>query len=59
VRLAVFSLVGEEVAVLVDANQTAGRKSVVWNGGGHVSGMYLYRLDAGGVAVVRKLLLVK
>jgi aminopeptidase N len=59
VRLAVFSLVGEEVAVLVDANQTAGRKSVVWNGGGHASGVYLYRLDAGGVAVVRKLLLVK
>ena len=64
VELAVFNLLGERVATLESAMRGAGEHSVVWDGrddsGESVaSGVYLYRLTAGGQAASRKMLLLK
>lgn len=64
VRLAIYSVLGQEVRVLVDERHEAGRFTVTWNGtdahGQRVaSGIYLYRLQAGDFTAVRRMLLLK
>ena len=64
VRLTVFDVSGAVVAKLVDETQSRGRKSVTWNarssrGTPLASGVYLYRLEAGGEQQTRKMVLLK
>jgi subtilisin family serine protease len=64
VRLTVFDVTGARVATLVDETQLPGRKSVAWNARGDrgerlASGVYLYRLYAGGATRTRKMVLLK
>jgi len=59
VKLSVYDLLGREVAVLVDGVQSAGSHSVTFNAGGLASGMYLYKLEAGGHVITRKMMLMK
>jgi hypothetical protein len=64
VRLCVYNVLGRKVAQLVDEPQTAGYKTVWWDGtdqhGDQVaSGVYFYRLEAGEFFEVRKMMLVK
>ncbi len=59
VRLAVYDMLGRTVAVLVDVQQAPGRYDVTWDASNHSSGVYVYRLDAGGLSITRKMTLVK
>jgi hypothetical protein len=64
VRLAIYNLLGEEVAVLVQGETGAGDHAVRWSAEGMASGPYLCRLSvttAGGGTVLqtRKLLLIR
>lgn len=59
VRLAVHDVLGREVAMLIDAMQTAGRHEVVWQAVRMPSGVYLCRLEADGFAQTRQMLLIK
>jgi hypothetical protein len=59
VRLTVYDLLGREVAVLVNEPKTPGSYEAKFDSRGLATGMYLYRLQAGGVALTRKLMLVK
>jgi len=59
VDLRVYGPTGAEVAVLVDGTLQAGRHSSVFNGAGLPSGIYVYRLRAGGEAVSGKMVLSK
>ncbi|HEX2869096.1 MAG TPA: T9SS type A sorting domain-containing protein [Ignavibacteriales bacterium] len=64
VVLKIYSAEGREVATLVDEIQGPGKRTVVWNGrdsrGGQVSsGMYFYKLQAGGEIKTRKMILLK
>ena len=64
VRIDVYDAAGRKVTTLVDAAQTAGRKSVVWKGiderGNLVaSGVYFCRMNAGGVEKNIKMMLMK
>ncbi|HWP83080.1 MAG TPA: T9SS type A sorting domain-containing protein [Bacteroidota bacterium] len=64
VRLVVYDLLGRPVRVLLDRFLFAGFYSIEWDGrdagGGLVpSGVYLYRLESGGDAQTRKLILVR
>jgi hypothetical protein len=47
VRLAVYDVLGREVAVLVDANIQAGSHSATFDARGLAAGTYIYRLTAG------------
>ena len=59
VRLAVYDLLGHEVAVLVDGLQPAGRHTVRFGASDLPSGSYVYRLQAGDKIVTRSMMLVK
>ena len=59
VRLAVYDLLGREVAVLVNEKKAPGSYEVRFDGSGLASGVYLYRLTAGTFFQARKLLILK
>jgi len=58
-KLAVYDLLGREVAVLVNGIQSPGEHSVVWNAAGLASGAYFYRMTAGSFTATKKLLLLR
>ncbi len=59
VRLTVYDALGNQVAVLVDEQKSAGNYYTFWNAAANASGVYFYRLDAGSFSQVKKMLLVK
>jgi hypothetical protein len=59
VKLAVYDLLGREVAVLVDEQKEPGDYTVVFDGSRRGSGVYFYRLEAGGRTLVRTMTLMK
>ncbi len=64
VRLEVFNVLGQRVAMLTDQHFTAGQHSVMWNGTADnglplASGMYFYRINAGTFTATRKMMLMK
>ncbi len=59
VTLNVYNLMGQKVAELVNATKTAGSYNVSWDASGAASGMYIYRLEAGGQTLTRKMTLIK
>ncbi len=59
VRLAVFDLLGREVAVLADGEMVAGSHRAVLSGAGLASGVYLVMLEAGGQRQATKVLLMR
>ena len=70
IKLEIFNVLGQRVALLVDEIVPAGYRSAVWNGksdyGLYVSsGVYIYRIEAEAVdeakkfASMRKMVLIK
>ncbi|MDP2884490.1 MAG: T9SS type A sorting domain-containing protein [Ignavibacteria bacterium] len=59
VRLAVYDMLGREVAVLADEERPAGQHSVRFDAGKLSSGMYIFRLQAGSFHQTKKLMLMK
>jgi len=59
VKLAVYDLLGREVAVLVNESKAPGSYSLRFDASGLPSGMYVYRLMANGFAAARTMMLVK
>ena len=59
VRLAVYDLLGREVAVLVNEKKAAGRYEVNWNAAGLSTGVYICRMTVGSFAESRKMVLIK
>jgi endo-1,4-beta-xylanase len=59
VSLRVYNIFGAEVATLCAGVQQAGSHSVMFNGKGFASGIYLYRLQSGNFMEAKKLILLK
>ena len=59
VSLAVYDVLGREVAMLVRGDLNAGHYETRFDGTGRATGVYFYRLEAGGRSTVRKMLLTK
>ena len=59
VRLAVYNVLGHEVAVLVDGPQPAGQYAAQFSGADLPSGLYVYRLQAAGEMAARAMMLAK
>jgi len=57
--LKIFNLFGEEVATLVSGAKDAGTHTLRWDAAGYPSGVYFYRLRAGGYVETRKLVLLR
>jgi photosystem II stability/assembly factor-like uncharacterized protein len=59
VKLIVYDLLGNEVATLVNEDKSPGEYEVTFDGSSLASGIYFYRLTAGSLSKVRKLVLLK
>jgi hypothetical protein len=59
VTLTVFNTLGQAVATLVNENQEAGYHDVRFDGSGVASGVYYYRIQAGGYVKTMKMLTVR
>ena len=59
VRLAIYDLMGRQVAILVDGMRPAGEHDAAWDGSGLSAGVYFYRLEASGAALTKTLALVR
>ena len=59
VSLSVYNLLGQKVAQLVNGTKAAGSYNVTWNATAAASGMYYYRLEAGGQVLTQKMMSIK
>lgn len=59
VRLEIYNFLGQKVAILLDKYQTAGYRSVTWDGSTFATGVYFYRIKSGEFTATRKMLLIK
>jgi hypothetical protein len=59
VRLAVYDVLGREVAVLADGPHAAGRHEVAFDGAGLAAGVYVVRVEAGGAVTTRTVTLLR
>jgi hypothetical protein len=59
VTLKIYTMLGQELATLVDEHQEAGHHQVEFSPLGKSSGAYFYRLTAGSLSNVKKLVLTK
>jgi hypothetical protein len=59
VSVRIFSVLGQEVATMVNGPMVAGRHEVRWDAGTLPSGVYYYRFQAGEFNQTRKLLLLR
>jgi C1A family cysteine protease len=59
VSLRIYNILGQEVDVIADGYQHAGRHNITWNANKFSSGIYYYRLTADDFSETRKMVLVK
>lgn len=59
VTLKIYNVLGQEVATLVSQHQAAGTYTATFEALRFASGVYFYRLTAGGFSSVKKMLLLK
>jgi len=59
VRLTVYNVIGQAVATLVDGELPAGVHAAEWRAEQAASGLYYYRLEYGGAAQARRMLLIR
>ena len=59
VMLRIYNMLGEEIRTLVNQSQAAGIYTVDFKSGNLSSGVYIYRLEAGDFAAVKKMLLIR
>jgi hypothetical protein len=59
VTLALYDVLGRQIALIFEGKQDAGYHSVKWNASGLSSGVYFYRLEAGSNVAMKKCILMK
>lgn len=59
VSLKVFNALGQEVATIFSGHQKPGKYVATFDASGLSSGVYMYRLQADGVSIIKKLLLME
>ncbi len=59
VKLSVFNVVGQPVAVLTEGTLSPGDHEFEWDASGLPSGMYIYQLEVGNRILTQKMTLVK
>jgi hypothetical protein len=60
VTLKVYNVLGQEVEILVNSLQQAGKYEIVWNASGYASGFYICRIETRtGFVSIKKLVLLK
>ncbi len=57
--ISIYNVMGQKVAELVNEVKAQGSYNVTWNASGTASGVYYYKLEAGGKSITRKMTLIK
>ncbi len=57
--LKVYDVTGTEIATLLEGRRGPGTHSIVWDASGTPTGVYFYRLTAGGWSVAKRMLLLR
>lgn len=59
VTLAIYNVLGEKIADLVNTNVKAGSYEISFDAGAFASGMYIYRMEAGDFVSIKKMMILK
>lgn len=59
VKITVYNVLGQQVAVLVDKQKVAGKYEALFDASQLSSGMYIYKINAGEFSAVHKMILMK
>jgi len=59
VKVSVFNILGQKIAVLLNSELDAGTHEVEFDGGTLPSGIYLYRIEAYGYQETKKMIIIK
>ncbi|OQA62411.1 MAG: hypothetical protein BWY38_03291 [Ignavibacteria bacterium ADurb.Bin266] len=59
VSLKVYNILGQDIATLVNEQQSAGTYSVSFDASAYSSGIYYFKLSSGSFNQVRKMVLMK
>ena len=59
VSLKVYDMLGKEIKTLVNEDMSAGRYVIDFDGSNLPSGVYFYKLDAGGLSITKSMVLLK
>lgn len=65
IKLEVYNAIGRKVSTLIDREMEAGYHDIIWDASGVASGVYFYRITAGGISAgsvfnkIRKMTLIK
>lgn len=59
VRLSIFNLIGQKIALLTNEEQVAGKYNIKWNAEKLPSGVYFVRLQAGNYNSTKRMVLLK
>jgi len=59
IKLSIFNIVGQPVAVLLEGTRAQGEHSLEWDASDMPSGIYIYQLEVGTKIMTRKMTLVK
>ncbi|MBN2417274.1 T9SS type A sorting domain-containing protein [bacterium] len=59
IRITVYNMRGQEIAVLADRSMPAGIHEVTWDASAHPSGIYIYRIHAEAWSKTGRMLLLK
>jgi len=59
VNIAVYTVLGEKVADIVNNNQKAGSYEITFDARNFASGMYIYRMESGNFVSVKKMMILK
>jgi photosystem II stability/assembly factor-like uncharacterized protein len=59
VRLKIYNVNGQEVAILVNEEMKPGSYNATWNAGGFPEGIYFYKLESGSFVESRKMVVMR
>jgi flagellar hook assembly protein FlgD len=59
VELSIYDMNGKKIITLVNDHISAGNHKINWDASGYSSGVYLYRLNARGIVITKKMVLLK
>ncbi|MDZ7378063.1 MAG: T9SS type A sorting domain-containing protein, partial [candidate division KSB1 bacterium] len=59
VTIAVYNMLGQKVATLVNGYHQAGTYAATWDATGMASGVYFYKIEAGDFTAVKKMTLLR
>ena len=59
VNLSVYTILGQQIATLVNGNRSSGWHEVTFDASAHSSGIFIYRIEAGQHIQIKQMMLIK